>query len=33
MNKNFAKFDYLLFFSVIALSFIGVLFIYSSGVN
>ncbi len=33
MNKNFAKFDYLLFFSVIALSFIGLLFIYSSGVN
>lgn len=33
MNKNFANFDYLLFFSCVALTFIGVLFIYSSGVN
>ncbi|MEL3908941.1 MAG: rod shape-determining protein RodA [Treponemataceae bacterium] len=33
MNKNFANFDYLLFIAVVALSFIGVLFIYSSGVN
>lgn len=33
MNRNFANFDYLLFLSVLALSVIGVLFIYSSGVN
>lgn len=33
MNKNFANFDYLLFIVIVALSVIGVLFIYSSGVN
>lgn len=33
MNKNFANFDYLLFIAIVALSVIGVLFIYSSGVN
>lgn len=33
MNKNFENFDYLLFLSCIFLTFTGILFIYSSGVN
>ena len=31
--RNITNFDYLLFLSVIGLSLIGILFIYSSGVN
>ena len=31
--RNITNFDYLLFLAVIALSVIGILFIYSSGVN
>ena len=31
--KNFTYFDYVLFLAVVVLSSVGVLFIYSSGVN
>lgn len=33
MNKHFASIDYLLFFACAFLTFIGILFIYSSGIN
>lgn len=33
MNKNLANFDYLLFLACVILTFVGILFIYSSGVN